>query len=38
MNFFRQLIEKWKMKAVIDKTYTLEQIVIAHVYDDEVLK
>ncbi len=35
MNFFKQLIEKGKMKAVIDRIYTLKQIGEAHAYVDK---
>jgi len=35
MNFFKQLIEKGKMKAVIDRIYTLKQISEAHAYVDK---
>ncbi len=34
MNFFKQEIEKGKLKAVIDRIYTLKQIVEAHTYVD----
>jgi 2-desacetyl-2-hydroxyethyl bacteriochlorophyllide A dehydrogenase len=35
MNFFKQMIEKEKLKAVIDRIYTLKQIVEAHTYVDQ---
>jgi NADPH:quinone reductase-like Zn-dependent oxidoreductase len=34
MNFFKQQIESGKLKAVIDRIYTLKQIVEAHTYVD----
>ena len=35
MNFFKQEIEKGRLKAVIDRTYPLEQIAKAHAYVDK---
>jgi 2-desacetyl-2-hydroxyethyl bacteriochlorophyllide A dehydrogenase len=34
MNFIKQLIENGKLKAVIDKTYSLEQTLMAHKHVD----
>jgi len=34
MNFFKQLIENGTLKAVIDRIYTLKQIIDAHAYVD----
>jgi NADPH:quinone reductase-like Zn-dependent oxidoreductase len=34
MNFFRQLIEKGKFKAVVDSIYPLEKIADAHRYTE----
>lgn len=35
MNFFRQQIESGKLKAVIDRIYTLKQVIEAHTYVDK---
>jgi 2-desacetyl-2-hydroxyethyl bacteriochlorophyllide A dehydrogenase len=35
MNYFKQLIEDGKLKAVIDRIYTLKQISEAHAYVDK---
>jgi len=35
MNFFKQLIEKGSLKAVIDRTYPLKKIAEAHAYVDK---
>ena len=35
MNYFRQKIEEGKLKAVIDKTFTLEDLAEAHSYVDK---
>jgi D-arabinose 1-dehydrogenase-like Zn-dependent alcohol dehydrogenase len=35
LNFFKKLIEEGKVKPVIDRIYTLKQIVKAHTYVDQ---
>jgi NADPH:quinone reductase-like Zn-dependent oxidoreductase len=35
MKFFKQQIESGKLKAVIDRIYTLKQVVEAHTYVDK---
>lgn len=35
MNFFKQEIEAGKLKAVVDRTYSLEEIAEAHAYVDK---
>ena len=34
MDHIKQLLEKGKLKPVIDKTYSLEQIALAHTHVD----
>jgi NADPH:quinone reductase-like Zn-dependent oxidoreductase len=35
MNFLKKLIEEGKMKSVIDRTYSLENMAEAHAYVDQ---